>query len=67
MNIAAKFNFQEKKWEGKMTYPCGTKKTVKRDTLSEFEELLFNYQESVKRGSKTITELRRPTKAELQS
>jgi hypothetical protein len=65
ITFAAKFDFNEKKWEGKMKMPCGTKITIKRDSLSEFEEILFGYKESVKRGSKLITEFRRPKKEEF--
>jgi hypothetical protein len=64
MNISAKFDFSEKKWEGKIKMPCGKKITIKRDSLSEFEEMLFEYKESVKRGSELITEFRRPKKGE---
>ena len=65
MEIVLRYDFRDKHWHGKAKHPCGTRIKVKRKNLSEFEELLFNYEQSVQSASQTITEFRRPKKEEF--
>lgn len=66
MELVLRFDHRDQHWHGKAKHPCGTRIKVKRKNLSEFEEILFDYKQNVKKASQTITDFRRPTKEELQ-